>query len=419
LMPNHEHICVTPTRANLPDFLRDLHHWTARFVQEWLLDLGYDAPRSIWDSRPTHVMRLVGADAIAASILYQHRNCVEAGLVDRTVDYPGWASPLCLLRGGDQRLVRPDLFYSGSFPDEITVRHSRVPDLVRAVGSDHDTKLIYWLERHHEQYENDKRAERKRKGRTVLGPDIVRAIHPFAEPVSPRERRGRRWPSYRIGALATPEQTREVVQACRREKREFIHDHEHARIAGDPDVLFPAGTYLMRVQHGAQVAEPRPGAILTAPGELLPERLIEPEHTVHDVLDNALSLLECPDDPGRYGQEWEVEDLRRVTCLSVPAELAIRVAVSTGSAKTSAEDPKPRTNPEAPASPASSNADPTSTTPVAPRPLAPATADPPATAEPRLLQSPARTAFEPHPARIVTLRTRRWRTKRSSGDPPR
>jgi len=31
----------------------------------------------------------------------------------------------------------------------------------------------------------------------------------------------------------------------------------------------------------------------------------------------------------------------------------------------------------------------------------------------------ARTSYEPHPPRIVTLRTRRRRTNRSSGDPPR
>jgi len=342
LIPNHEHLMVTPTRDNLPDFLRDLHHWTARLVQELLLDLGYDAPRSIWDSRPTHVMRLVGPDAIVASILYQHRNCVEAGLVDRTEDYPGWASRLSLLRGGEQDHDRPDLFFSGGFPEQATVHYSRVPELVRAVGSDHDTKLIYWLERRHEQYENEIRAERRRTGRRVLGPDVVRGIHPFAEPASPRERRGRRRPSFKIGALATPEETREVLQACREEKRQFIQDHEKARLArlaSEPDAVFPAGTYLMRVQHGAEVADPRPGAILTAPGELLPEPCSEPEHAVRDVLEGALNLLECPDSPGRYLQEWDVEDLRHVTCPSVPSEPVIRLSIRTDAAEPPADDP--------------------------------------------------------------------------------
>jgi hypothetical protein len=136
LQGNHGHTTVTPTKDNLPEFLRYLHRAMARFVQELLLEHGYDAPSCVWDERPTHLMRCVDAGAALAWILYCHLNPVAAGLVERAQAYPGFLSDLGLLKGGLIVVERPPLYVGEDEPREVATRFSPVPMLARSFGGD-------------------------------------------------------------------------------------------------------------------------------------------------------------------------------------------------------------------------------------------------------------------------------------------
>ena len=275
LMPTHEHLQVTPTQDNLPEFLRDLHRDAARYLQELLLAQGYDAPQGIWDKRQTHCMRLLDAGAQLAWIQYQHRNCVEAGLVDAVRHYPGWASSLAQLQGATLLIQRPDLYFSPQRPEQIELTFSPVPDLVRAFGRD-QRPLIYWLEKEHRRWESAKRAERKASGSRVLGARPLKGIHPFAEPATPREPRGQLRPTFKLGPLLDHRafeglSRQEVLKLCCDEKRSFERDHQESLEscrAGKRDALFAAGTYEMAKRHNASAQEPTPHA--SSPSEPAP-----------------------------------------------------------------------------------------------------------------------------------------------------
>jgi len=199
LVPSHEHLTITPTEeTDLREVFRLLHRESARFRQEDLLARGYDAPRSIWDTRQTHAMHLVDVGAEIEWLLYEHLNVVEAGLVARVEDYPGLVTPLSALKGGVIGLTCPDAYYGRGEPTEreLVVTPSR--GLERVFGRDLDG-LVYWMEKTVAARERALERQRREEGRAVIGAERLRRIHPFAEPATPRERRGRMVPRFKVG----------------------------------------------------------------------------------------------------------------------------------------------------------------------------------------------------------------------------
>ena len=267
LLPTHEHLTVTPTCDNLPDFFRALHRESARYLQELLLASGYDAPESVWDKRQTHAMRLVDAGAQAAWMLYAHTNCVAAGLVERVEDYPGFASDLGWLKGGGTAVKKPDLYYGKDGPEEVELLSTPSSLLHRAFDGDGDA-MVYWLRKRARGIEDALRDERRAKGMSVLGAARIKAIHPWSEPRTPRERRGQIIPSFRVDGDGDFEARAALYKALVAERRGFLGEHAESLEcwrAGDREVSFPAGTYQMRRLHRANVAPAYPGAILCAP----------------------------------------------------------------------------------------------------------------------------------------------------------
>ncbi|MCB9595136.1 MAG: hypothetical protein H6719_20630 [Sandaracinaceae bacterium] len=128
------------------------HHESARFLQEHLLSRGYDAPQQVWDGRSTHAMHLVDAGAQLEWVLYSHLQGPKAGLVERSADWPGWLSPLSLLRGGVVVVKRPDVYFGSQQPAERELVFTPPPELARLFGSDLEG-LVYWLEKAVEQQE--------------------------------------------------------------------------------------------------------------------------------------------------------------------------------------------------------------------------------------------------------------------------
>ncbi len=271
LIPSHEHLTVTPRESNLPMFFRHLHRESSRFLQEYMLAHGYDAPANVWDSRPTHALRLLGAGAQAAWALYSHLNCVAAGLVERVEDYPGWTSDLGLLKGGIVAVKKPPFYCGKDRSDELPLTYTTSPMLARAFAGDLDG-LVHWMRRTARDMEDAYRDERRERGERVLGAARVKAIHPFAEPRTPRERRGQLIPTFKIAGVAgmSPDD-RELAKRCAAERRAFVRENRACYLQwrdGDREIEFPAGTYGMRVYHGAKVGPPGADAVLCVGDDL-------------------------------------------------------------------------------------------------------------------------------------------------------
>ena len=78
---SHYHGDVTPRSDNLPEFLRRLNRDISCGLHTLLCQQRYDAPRELFDDRPTHRMRLLDAAAQASQLVYHYVNNVAAGLV--------------------------------------------------------------------------------------------------------------------------------------------------------------------------------------------------------------------------------------------------------------------------------------------------------------------------------------------------
>ncbi|RZO59856.1 MAG: hypothetical protein EVA89_14285 [Sandaracinaceae bacterium] len=271
LEPNHYHGEVTPTEANLPEFTQRAHRDTALFLQAALEELGYDPPPCVWDKTPTHYMRLMDTGACLASALYLRMQPVADGLVERTADYPGVNTELALRKGGVVVLKRPPILASPDMPSQLEVPIHPNAVLARGFGGDLQ-KAAYVLKKREAELTERLRAARAASGRRVLGAEVVKKIHPYAEPRTQRKR-GPRPPAYKVGG--EPMESLDDLAAKREqlaaEQQRFWEDYEGSRErwrGGDRDVLYPAGTYEMQVEHRANVAEPHEDAWLCAPGDL-------------------------------------------------------------------------------------------------------------------------------------------------------
>ncbi len=100
---NHHHTSVTPARANLPEFTQRVHRDFSCALHTLLCEERYDAPREVFDDRPTHMMRLMDAEAQAGHLLYEQLNPVAAGLVQQVEDMPQLAVDFRLWRAGAPR----------------------------------------------------------------------------------------------------------------------------------------------------------------------------------------------------------------------------------------------------------------------------------------------------------------------------
>ncbi len=263
----HHHLTVTPERDNLPLFVQIFHHELSCALNTLLARERYDQPGELFDARATHMMRLCDDAAQSTHINYEYLNPVAAGLVSRPEHMPGFTFDFDLWLAGHIDVQRPDFYFSDRQPEVLRLEVTPPPLLYRAFDGDMD-KLVYQMKRLSEQGARELRAKRKDP---PLGARAVTRLHPWSEPRTLRETRGKRLPTFRIGARGIVRHHAHIEAAL--ETHNYRRRHEDARVArkgGDFEHEFPFGTYQMRVQHGVPVADPDLStAIVTRPGPTL------------------------------------------------------------------------------------------------------------------------------------------------------
>jgi REP element-mobilizing transposase RayT len=241
VLSNHCHLVVTDQDARLPEFMQYLDSLVARAVNAslgrfegfWASDGSYSA-----------VEPLDPGDVVAKTA-YVLANPVAAGLVRSASEWPGlWTAPEQL---GCARLVarRPKHFFDpkGYLPDVVELEVTTPPGLASAAEfrSLVSTELSALEEKH--------RAELASHGRKFLGVARVMAQDPFARP-TPGE------PRFELKPRIAARDKWRRIEGLQRLKS-FLREYRQAwleRRSGAANVLFPAGTYLLRVLHGVQCA---------------------------------------------------------------------------------------------------------------------------------------------------------------------
>ena len=246
--PNHYHADLKDNDANLPEFTRDFHSFSARALNRLFNDEG-----PIWSgSQQTSHVRLEDSEALFNKMLYSLLNPVKDGLVENVEDYPGlnvswpdepitftrpdvWFNPKAKKKDGSQR-----------WPDEATLPPKRPPFLEDLS----DEKLRELFESERAAREKALRAEHEGG---YVGAKKLKTRKRHDRPVRDKP------PSKVSPTVAAKSKTKRIGRLLL--DRAFRRDHDDARkalAAGEKDVVFPYGTYKMRVIYGVKVAPPPP-----------------------------------------------------------------------------------------------------------------------------------------------------------------
>ena len=244
VLSNHYHLVVTDSEGQLPDFMHWLGSTLARCLNSYR-----SRWENFWASGTYSRVELVGAEDVLSKMAYTLSNPVAAGLVARSEDWPGVRSGT--LRKGSETITvkKPSFFFrkNGPLPDEarlVLVRPRAFTELDdQAFGELFDRVVTYREEMIREKF--------RVAGRRFLGPMGVLEQSPLDRPGSREPRRGM---NPRVAAR----------DKWRRMERlqwlgSWLRDYAEALkrfTAGFREVVFPAGTYWMRVHHGVRCFAP-------------------------------------------------------------------------------------------------------------------------------------------------------------------
>jgi REP element-mobilizing transposase RayT len=241
VLSNHVHLVVTDREGRLPAFMQYLDSLVARAVNAslgrfeafWATDGSFSAVEPL---EPSDVL-----DKIA----YVLANPVAAGLVERGTDWPGlWSAPE---RIGTAKLIarKPKRFFDpkGHLPETVELELAVPPGFVS--GDEFRTQLASALRGLEEQH----RRKVASQGRRFLGAARVLAQDPFGRPARYEPRFGLK------PRIAARDKWRRIEGLSR--IKSFEQRYRDSRVSwcsGIRDVVFPAGTYLLRVMYGVQCA---------------------------------------------------------------------------------------------------------------------------------------------------------------------
>lgn len=232
VMSNHYHLVVTDPDAQLPAFMQFVDGLAGRAVNALL---GHD--EAVWGSDSYSAVSLPSLRDVVDKTAYTLANPVAAGLVRSGHRWPGLWSDLRV----EERLVpRPSHFFDpkGTLPETVRFRLTAPPGFAKEEFKEQVQAAL-----------GEREAEAGRRVAGFLGVARVLAQRVTARPRKP-ERRGQLNPR-----VASRDRWKRIEALGRLVG--FLADYRTALREwheGKKEVLFPAGTYEMRVTYGVACA---------------------------------------------------------------------------------------------------------------------------------------------------------------------
>lgn len=239
VLSNHFHLVVTDPGARLPAFEQYLDSLVARAVNASL-----GRWEAFWAPSSYSAVALSSPADVVDKTAYVLANPVAAGLVRRGRDWPGpWSAPE-LVGGPSLTAPRPQTFFRehGSMPESVELTLTAPPGFDSASS---------FRERVAEALAE---AEGRAAASVGSGGRLVGAERVIAQEV--RRRAVRREPRRTLNPRVAARDKWKRIETLRR-LRGFLERYRaawRARRAGDFAALFPPGTYLLRIAHGAPCA---------------------------------------------------------------------------------------------------------------------------------------------------------------------
>jgi len=235
----HWHAVLSDPYGLLPAFLRDFNRGLANFIKA---HRGWRG--TVFQAHP-NVVHLLTSEAIVDKIGYTLANPVAAGAVRNASEWPGFRTRIAHMDGKAVAYTRPQKYFSphGTMAPSATLTVCVPEQLVAEHGSAEAKKLLERVAREHEEVA---RREIFTKGWTFTGAKSCLTVSPF--------KRARAYEVFgdRTPTFATKGSGKAGFFAAVRELRAFRAAYRTAFEAwrqGVRDVVFPYGTWLMRVVH--------------------------------------------------------------------------------------------------------------------------------------------------------------------------
>jgi REP element-mobilizing transposase RayT len=244
VMSNHVHLVVTDPEARLPAFTQYLDSLVARSMNARL-----GRSEDFWGPPRSGAVALQTPADVLGKIAYLLANPVAAGLVRRGRLWPGlWSAPAQI--GGDAiEFKRPGWFFrnQGKTALPAVARLRLVPPPGLGSVEDFRRDVLSALQALERQAAADlATAHREFLGVRGVLAQVLSGTPPRSEP--------RRGLNPRI-ACRDPERRTQALQQLVAFLRDYRHAFQRWRERA-ASVVFPHGTYLMRVLHGAACAAP-------------------------------------------------------------------------------------------------------------------------------------------------------------------
>ena len=245
VLSNHYHLMLSLFNCLLPDFAYVLDKYIAKCMNAY-----YGRWENFFAAgvQPSYV-RCEDEESMLKQAVYSITNPVKDGLVKRSADWPG----LLLWRPGRYRAKRPTVFFAqtdnqdGPCPPELTLELSPLP----LSSFENQRAVMERLGRDVHDKEKAVRKQFRQQGRTFLGVARILAQHHTDSPSSYEPRRKM---SPKVAAFDKWRRIERLQQ-----NKRFVQEHTDCRLrfsAGQFDVVFPVGTYLMQRRFNVRCAEP-------------------------------------------------------------------------------------------------------------------------------------------------------------------
>jgi REP element-mobilizing transposase RayT len=248
-MSSHLHLVVTDEKGELPRFLQFFHRIVALGTK---VLLAWDGP--VWDHEPTSVVRLTTREAVVEKIAYTLANPVAAGLVRHAGEWPGAKVLVDELGVGVLRAARPDVYFNPTnpaWPEEATLDLSLPPGFEAGEAEDFRREVAAELAR------EEAKAHAELSGKAVLGAERAASVSPYERATSFEPLRALN-PTFAVGRGSKEAwlHAAAAVRAFRAAYRTALAEW----CKGMRDVLFPEGTWWMRVFHAVGIGPQGPAA---------------------------------------------------------------------------------------------------------------------------------------------------------------
>ena len=247
-MSNHWHAVVTDPHGTIPAFARDVHSLSARAV-----NAHYGRWEAFWSSQRLSLVELVDAEDVWDKLVYTVTNPVEAGLVERSADWPGLRTrPIDVGRPPRVfRQPRTRFFERSGLPGRASLPLSVPPML----GSHGVRRFAVEFQERVAQRERRIREGRHASGRPFMGAKAVMRQRRDARPKTKARRRG-----LHPAVASRDRRVRPRVLEGLRAFRDAYRAALESWLERSGPIKFPEGTYQMQRYPGviSERSPPRP-----------------------------------------------------------------------------------------------------------------------------------------------------------------